>query len=134
MVPRLPPPTRIASPLMATLSGEARNATTYATSLASTMRPMLEWLASWASAFGSVRSVRVAPGCNATTLMPRLPRAPNRFVRERIAQGPVFTGPAGDEGMVAPLSRSTRALWKPGTSEVPRTSLFGALARHRGFW
>jgi len=37
-----------------------------------------------------------------------------------IAQGSVFTGSVGDQGMAAPLSRSTRALWKPGTSEAPR--------------
>ena len=32
----------------------------------------------------------------------------------------LFTGSVGDEGLAAPLSRSTRALWKPGTSEAPR--------------
>jgi|GEM_PF-7018656 len=37
-----------------------------------------------------------------------------------IAQGPVFTGSVGDEGTATPLSRSTRALWKAGTSEAPR--------------
>jgi hypothetical protein len=48
MAPRAPPPTAMASPVMAALRGEARKATTSATSAAVTMRPMLVPADSWA--------------------------------------------------------------------------------------
>jgi hypothetical protein len=45
MTPGVPPPAVIVSPLLATLRGEARNATTSATSAAVTTRPMLDRVA-----------------------------------------------------------------------------------------
>src|SRR6478736_3283374 len=79
-LPRLPPPVPIVSPLMATERGEARKATTYATSRASTMRPIEVVLAARCSVADSVRSVRVAPGCSATTLIPFGPSSSARFL------------------------------------------------------
>src|SRR6202044_1654364 len=53
MAPGAPPPAAMASPLMATLRGDARNATTSATSAAVMMRPTLMPAARLASASAS---------------------------------------------------------------------------------
>src|ERR1700722_16001992 len=97
MAPGVPPPAAMASPLMATLRGEARKTTTSATSAAVTMRPMLLPAPRLASASSSVlpraaanlaimagvRSVAVRPGCTTVTLNAGRPQ----LVREALGQG-----------------------------------------------
>jgi hypothetical protein len=67
----MPPPRPIDSPVIELLLGENRNATSQATSSASTMRPITFSAARAASSV--VRSVRVVPGCTRFTVMPAGP-------------------------------------------------------------
>jgi hypothetical protein len=76
IAPFAPPPTAIASPLIATERGEARNAITSATSAAVTSRPIDT---PSASAAGGVRSVTVGPGWTTVTLIPCGPSSSARF-------------------------------------------------------
>lgn len=84
----------MASPLIATLRGDARNATTSATSAAVTNRPMLTPAAMLFSSsateipraaaisanFSGVRSVTVYPGCTTVTAIPCGPSSSARFL------------------------------------------------------
>src|SRR3954471_18842983 len=76
MAPGVPPPTAIASPLMATLRGEQRNAITSATSAAVTSLP----IDAASGPTGGIRSVTVGPGCTTVTLIPDGPSSSARFL------------------------------------------------------